>query len=1087
MSEQINLSKGKEKKETILIPEQQVIKNYINEVLVADNKLDLPVVIISSPEAQEIVKQKLITCFKNNNINDAIKINDTFKLPKEIIQEAVKQGIIYHLRGHYIYNAFEISNAFNLPPKIVQEVTKQALINYFEYGYIESAIEITEIFNLPDEIIFSLEVQQAAAQPFISKFKYGSLDDAIKINDTFKLPKEIIQETAKQAFIVWFCNHRIDDVIYDISIAQYAFNLPKTIAQDAPKQGYIECLKSGLIDAAIEIKDICKLSLSKEIISDPEVQKGIEEGFINYLHNNQIDIAIKIKDEFNLPDEIVQKAVEQVVIKHLREHQVNIAIKIKDKFNLYISPQKIIDQIPKLVDIIEQISQLAPPFKMQTEKSSELVIGLCRFINKPDYLINLLKEKLYLIDAIMSNPRFGSRLLLKYPEFDEMSKENIEKLFLTKQKILEQNPDIDPESLEFRQLMQEELKTFKNNPEIMEEIEKQGINLEEWLNHSETSYFNLSSKGSEISFSEKIRTPIDRIKETIDSYAHTIKSVLKEYILELKKHEIALENDESVKEQITKMEGALEQAQAEGNDTKIKGIERGLLTQRERLNNPKKGILWDKLMGDIEAFQGLKNDCFDAQKKLIEAEDKLTGALAGKAPSGKGVLEIKQKIAQAKEELRNKFNVLERRIENFKINLPKLLSPCLGQERSEALIQEIDQAVAEQFYHFELDRTVLANMFSERNDKETEQLESRPMSIFVWARNPDIDLYQGDYSPCCICIDSYDATESTIADYNTDLGIQIVNIWDEAKNEPVTAAWCWLGQNENGEKALVIDNIESNVLFSTNFSEQLSKELLDYIINYAKKIGVDKVILGVDYSDLPSASKLLELKWDNNEYEKIGGSNREYGYYLESEGDIIKLIWDRKEDETIKQPKEARKQKETIKFENISVTNLTEENFDEIRQLEAKIYQDTGLAQGSGLIENIKSDNGLEYSLIIRGKQPDQEEKIIGYIVAVDDETDEGDPCIYLEDIAVLDEAQGQGLGWEMLKELVNKLKIKAQKNKKPILLDMHLRKNSQGLLQKHKEDLEEMGVRLTEEALEPNYYDTNEDALYQIYQIQID
>ncbi|MEI6058966.1 MAG: hypothetical protein WCP89_04310, partial [archaeon] len=142
MSEQINLSKGKEKKETILTPEQQVIKNYINEVLVADNKLDLPVVIISSPEAQEIVKQKLITCFKNDNINDAIKINDTFKLPKEIIQEAVKQGIIYYLRGHYIYNAFEISNTFNLPPKIVQEVTKQALINYFEYQYIDSAIEI---------------------------------------------------------------------------------------------------------------------------------------------------------------------------------------------------------------------------------------------------------------------------------------------------------------------------------------------------------------------------------------------------------------------------------------------------------------------------------------------------------------------------------------------------------------------------------------------------------------------------------------------------------------------------------------------------------------------------------------------------------------------------------------------------------------------------------------------------------------------------------------------------------------------------------------------------------------------------------
>ena len=76
-------------------------------------------------------------------------------------------------------------------------------------------------------------------------------------------------------------------------------------------------------------------------------------------------------------------------------------------------------------------------------------------------------------------------------------------------------------------------------------------------------------------------------------------------------------------------------------------------------------------------------------------------------------------------------------------------------------------------------------------------MESQPMSIFVWARNPDIDLYQGNYSPCCICIDSeHMGAESTIADYNTDLGVQIVNIWDEVKNEPVTAAWCWLGASE---------------------------------------------------------------------------------------------------------------------------------------------------------------------------------------------------------------------------------------------------------------------------------------------------
>jgi hypothetical protein len=51
----------------------------------------------------------------------------------------------------------------------------------------------------------------------------------------------------------------------------------------------------------------------------------------------------------------------------------------------------------------------------------------------------------------------------------------------------------------------------------------------------------------------------------------------------------------------------------------------------------------------------------------------------------------------------------------------------------------------------------------------------------------------------------------------------------------------------------------------------------------------------------------------------------------------------------------------------------------------------------------------------------------------------------------------------------------------------MNLRESSQALLQKHKEDLENLGVKLIEEALVPDYYDEGEDALYQVYQIKAD
>ncbi|MCX6796714.1 MAG: GNAT family N-acetyltransferase [Candidatus Falkowbacteria bacterium] len=1055
--------------------------SYVDSALEIRDKFSLPKEIISSPEVQAAAKQGFINCLSTGEIDRAIKIKDNLNLPEATVQEAIKQGFIDRLSYGDIDRAIKIKDNLSLPKEIisspeVQAAAKQGFINLLSDSRIDNAIKIKDKFNLPEAT-----VQAAAKQGFINYLSFGLIDHAIKIKDKFNLPEATVQATAKQEFIIRLSKCQIREAIE----IKDKFNLPEATIQEAARQGFINSLSEGYIGRALKIGDIFKLP--KEIISSPEIQEAAKQGFIDCLSNGTVDTAIIIRDTFYLPEATVQETAKQGFINRLSKGQIDNAIEIKDNFNPSVSTQEIIQQIPALAGLIEDISQLAPGLKAQVEKSSDLAIELCRFIENPDQLIKTIKEAPFLIDAIANNTRFSSRLLIKYPEFDELSQENIEKLFSSKKKIMEQNPELDPESLEFRQLMQEELKEFKDNPGIIAAIKEQKINLDNWLNYSETSYFNLATGGSEIAFSEKIRTPIERIKETIGSYAYTIKSVLKEYRPEMEKFEIILEDSKPIKEQIAKMEIALEQAKTKGNEKKVQGIEKGLESQKGRLNNLKKGFLWDKLTGEIAAFQRLKNDCFNAQTRLLEAENKLTEALSGKMPSGKEIQEIKQKMAQAKEELRNKFSDLEGRIEDFKTELPNLISPCLGQARSEALIQEIDQKVAEQFNHYNSDRTALANMFSERGDKETEQLESRPMSIFVWARNPDIDLYQGNYSPCCICIDSaHMGAESTIADYNTDLGIQIVNIWDETKNEPITAAWCWLGENEEGEKVLVIDNIESNTLFSSNFSEQLSKELFEYIKNYARKIGVDKVVLGKANNDLPTSSELSKMADDSSSYSKIGESNRSDGYFLEAEGRGVKLVWDKKQDQKIvKQKKEKVKAKPTVKYKNIAEVDLTTKDFDAIRQLETKIYGDTGLAQGRGLIEDIKAGKGLEYSIIIKGEKPKQKKaQAIGYLVAVEDTTDEGDPSIYMEDIAVLPEAQRQGVGWELLKTLVNKLKAKSQKDGRPILLDMHLREGSQALLRNYNDDLENMGAKLIEEAYVPDYYDEGEDALYQVYEV---
>ena len=191
-----------------------------------------------------------------------------------------------------------------------------------------------------------------------------------------------------------------------------------------------------------------------------------------------------------------------------------------------------------------------------------------------------------------------------------------------------------------------------------------------------------------------------------------------------------------------------------------------------------------------------------------------------------------------------------------------------------------------------------------------------------------------------------------------------------------------------------------------------------------------------------------------------------------------------------KKIKEKRKKEKAqiIKFKNIKVKNMTKSDFPNLLNIERKVYtrEDPDLIQGQEIIEYIKEVNGLEYSVALSAKRKGQDEiEMIGYIVAIDDETDEGEPSVYLEDIAVLPESQGQGAGWKMFKEFVTKLKTKAKSQEKPVLLDIHLRENSQAFMEKHKEDLEKLGVKLVEEALVADYYDDGEDALYQLYEVK--
>lgn len=173
----------------------------------------------------------------------------------------------------------------------------------------------------------------------------------------------------------------------------------------------------------------------------------------------------------------------------------------------------------------------------------------------------------------------------------------------------------------------------------------------------------------------------------------------------------------------------------------------------------------------------------------------------------------------------------------------------------------------------------------------------------------------------------------------------------------------------------------------------------------------------------------------------------------------------------------------SILFEDLLFSPIKESDFLTLKKIEQLINKKKCFILGDELIEDIRNNNGFEFSLKISGKRFDKKKtEMIGYLVITEENTDENDFCFYVESISLLPEAQNQGIGWKAFQKFINNLKEKNQN--KPILLGMHLRETSQKFFAKYKLELEKMGLKLVKEKLILDYYDHGEDALYRLYEV---
>ncbi len=842
------------------------------------------------------------------------------------IQQAAKEAFLLCLSVGIGDTAQEIRNKLGLSDEVinspeVQQVAKKTVVRLLKLSSYSEYKHVLSIKKLGLSAFDSTEVQ-GEARTYIANLLSRGKTSAFSYMDELGLSKDLFkssefQKSAKEGIANMVFEGKLDDAfeIKDkIGLSDKVFNSPE-IQQAAQERlgGYLFDKK---INNALDF--IKKLNLSDELVQ--QAAKRAIRSFLGSNHRSGLEYIYEIRDKFGLSifkSVEVQQNLKEILYSHLSQGRIDRALKVKADFDLSINKNDMFEKFPDLEELVDNINKIYNGFAEQVEKSQDLLFSLFAFRQNPEELLKNIEQRPFLVDAISGNPQMGWRLLTKFPEFDEVAKGDIDAIFqikksggitglankgferlsdenlsaLNKIKLPKQSIDIDPESVEFRILAQEQLMGFRNNRSIYETGITNGVNMEQWLSYDKEVDFELGEK-EPVSFTEMVKTPILRMQETLENYQAKFKSILGQFRGELTGFKISSEDIEELKKQMLEKSAEFSKAEEISRDEsvklsnkertdlekKVKGIPKAIAGLQARIKNPKMVTLWDKIIGTYESVVALQKDLFKINDKISKAEKEELEIGGNKELPARERRSALQKVKAGKEkmqqEFKDKLENMNARLENFRTTLPVLVGSCLGEERTTALLQEIQEQTGENFNHYETDKSTLENIL--KDDDKKEKLDGRSMSLGVWNRNPDIDLYLGNYTACCICIDSeYHGAESPIADYITDIGMQVIKITDQKTGRPVVAAWCYIGVDDKGKKSLVIDNIEADTKYSITYRNQLEKEIKTYVDNYAKACNLT-VSQGPDNNDLTVA------KYEQK-YKKIGGYNRISGYYLEAE------------------------------------------------------------------------------------------------------------------------------------------------------------------------------------------------------------
>lgn len=131
------------------------------------------------------------------------------------------------------------------------------------------------------------------------------------------------------------------------------------------------------------------------------------------------------------------------------------------------------------------------------------------------------------------------------------------------------------------------------------------------------------------------------------------------------------------------------------------------------------------------------------------------------------------------------------------------------------------------------------------------------LTIKNWDRVPQHDLFQGNYSTCCISLGK-GTNSKAMPDYLLNTAFNMIELKDNETGNIIGNALCyWVNTSDNNDPALVVDNIEINNFFKP--SGKVGIKLRNAVIQYAKNLALyssngkyDRVILGKSFNDIPT-------------------------------------------------------------------------------------------------------------------------------------------------------------------------------------------------------------------------------------------